>query len=149
MPTIELVSIDCSIIPELPKYPNFSYMMEPTLESHRDLFQSVFNSLSGIIIHLGNKELEEREHGFWFAGMLMDWDYDEALVFSPEVFQDVIALMQKLIVLSPQQRITSSSDYQFGGLRQECGEVTFSQFLQLHEQKKLRYNNLWYVCSDN
>ena len=148
MPTIELVSIDCPIVPELPKYSSFTYIVESVLESHRGLFQSVFDSLSGVIVHLGNKELEERDNGFWFAGMLMDWQDDEALVFLPDSRQEVADLMQKLIVLSPQQRITFSTDYQFGSLRQECGEVTLSQFLKLHDQKKLRYNSLWYVYSD-
>jgi hypothetical protein len=108
----------------------------------------VFDSLSGIIIHLGNKELEEKKSGFWFAGSLMDWNYGEALVFLPNSRQEVADLMLKLIMLSPQKRITFSSDYQFGSSRQECGGVTLSQFLKLHDQKRLRYNSIWYICSD-
>lgn len=148
MPTIELVSIDCSTAPKLPKYSSFAYILESKLESHRGLFQSVFDSLSGIIIHLGNKDLEEEKDDFWFAGKLMDWKYDENLVFLPNSFKEVADLMQKLIILSPQKHILFSSDYQFGGEKKQYDEVALSQFFKLHDQKKLHYNSIYFIYSD-
>ncbi len=146
MPTIEIISIDCPVIPELPKYSSFAYIIESVLESHRGLFQEVFDKLSGVIVHLGNKELEHNKDGYWFAGHLMDWEYD-AIVFNSDSRKDIIDLMEKLIKLSPQQRIIFSTDYQFGGTEQECGEVTISDFIRLHDEEKLRYNTLWYIRS--
>jgi len=78
----------------------------------------------------------------------MDWEYDETLVFLPGARQDIADLMNKLINLSPQQKITFSTDYQFGGMQQECGEVELSKFFEFHDQKKLQYNNLRYVYAD-
>jgi len=124
-------------------------MTESVLVSHRDLFQSVFEKLSGVIVHLGNKELEEENYAFWFAGMLMDWQHDEALVFLPEPRQEVADLMRRLISLSPQKRIIFASDYQFGGARHEYGEVCLSEFLRLHDQGELRYNCLWYISAES
>lgn len=145
MPTIELISIGGREVPALPRYPSFAYIAETKLQSHRALFQSVFDSLTGVVVHLANKTFEGEEDGGWFAGMLMDWDDDDALVFLPDSRIDVADLMRRLLAESPQRRITFSTDYQWGGDRQECGEVTLSEFFRLHDGHGLRYNQLWYV----
>jgi len=69
--------------------------------------------------------------------MIMDCDCEdgETLLFLPETRRDVADLMQRLIAASPQRRLTFSTDYQFGGEKKEAGEVTFSQFFELHEQQ--------------
>lgn len=148
MPTIEIVSIGCPQIPDLPRYPSLAYIAETTLQSHRELFQSVFDSLSGVIVHLANKELEGEEDRIWFAGRLMNWEDDEALVFLPDAHSDVTDLMQHLIAASPHHRIIFSTDYQFGGERQECGETTLTDFFDLHDRQALRYNTLYFVKPD-
>ena len=149
MPTIEMISIGCKQPPDLPRYDSFAYYAEPKLQSHRGLFQSVFDSLSGIIVHLANKDMEGHEDGCWFAGKIMDWQRDDnALIFLPDTLLDVRDLMQRLIAASPQRHITFSTDYQFGGRRRECGEITFSQFFDLHARRKVRYNRFWYVTPD-
>jgi hypothetical protein len=148
VPTIELISIGCPEVPELPKYPCFAYIAETNLVTHRLLFQNVFDSLTGVIVHLANKDFEGEEDRCWFAGMIMNWDHDEALVFLPETRRDVADLMRRLIAASPDHRITFSTDYQFGGDRQECGEVAFSEFFRLHDAHALRYNRFWYVRAD-
>ncbi len=148
MPTIELISIGCPKVPKLRQYPGFACIAETNLVTHRGLFQSVFDSLTGVIVHLANKSLEGREDGFWHAGALMDWNEGSALVFLPEPRRDVADLMQLLLRASPERRITFSTDYQFGGRKRECGEVTLSEFFHLHDQHKLRYNKLWRVRPD-
>jgi hypothetical protein len=173
MPTIELVSIGCLKVPDLPAYSSFAYKVDTKLRSHRVLFQEVFDSLTGVIVHLANKELEG-DPDFCFAGMIMDWSHmeascDEALLFLPQTRQDVADLMQRLIAASPQHRITFSTDIQWellppppqprrttsaGGVEweegegQECGEVTLSEFFRLHDAHALRYNCLWFVRPD-
>ncbi len=148
MPTIELISIGCLKVPELPKYPSFAYIADTELVTHRSIFQNVFDSLTGVIVHLANKSFEGADGGYWFAGTIMDWKDDDALVFLPETRRDVADLMQQLIAASPERRITFSTDYQFGGDRQECGAVTLAEFFRLHDEHALRYNRLWYVEPD-
>lgn len=168
MPTIELISIGCPKIPELPRYDSFAYIAETELRSHRDLFQSVFDTLTGIIVHLANKDMEGHEDGGWFAGKIMDWlgggtitipllevneeimdgQEDETLLFLPDTLLDVRDLMQRLLAASPEKRIVFSTDYQFGGKRRECGEITLSRFFDLHAKQKLRYNHLWFIKVD-
>ena len=148
MPTIELISIGCTKVPKLSRYPSFAYIAETKLVTHRSLFQNVFDSLTGVIVHLANKSFEGKKDGCWFAGMIMDWDDGKALVFLPETRRDVADLMQRLIRASPERRITFSTDYQCGGRRRECGELTLSEFFRLHDKHKLRYNRFWYVRPD-
>lgn len=149
MPTIELISIGCRKVPALPKYPSFAYIADTDLVTHRGLFQNLFDSLTGAIVHLANKGFEGNEDGGWFAGLIMDWGDDGALIFLPETRRDVADLMERLIAASPQRRITFSTDYQFGGDRKECGEVSLSEFFRLHDQRALRYNTFWYVHPDS
>lgn len=144
MPTLELISIDCPEIPVLPAYPTFAYRMEKELRSHRSLFQPAFDELSGVIVHLANKELEGT-NSRWFAGMLMDWYSTNALVFQTEVRDDVADLMQRLLDASPVGQVTFSSDYQFGGCGQETREVSLRDFFRLHDRHALRYNTLYQV----
>lgn len=148
MPTIELVSIGCAKIPDLPKYPSFAYIAEKELISHRSLFQNVFDSLTGVVVHLANKSFEDDEGGAWFAGAIMDWDDDKALVFLPETRRDIEDLMKRLIFASPERRITFSTDYQFGGRRKKCETLTLHEFLRLHDKLLLRYNKLWHIHSE-
>ena len=56
MPTVELISIGCLEIPELPKYPSFAYIADMELVCHRGLFQNIFDSLTGGMVHLANKK---------------------------------------------------------------------------------------------
>jgi hypothetical protein len=130
-------------VPELPKYPSFAYIADTELVTHRSLFQSVFDSLTGVIVHLANKSFEGEEDGGWFAGKIMSWAEDDSLVFLPEARRDIADLMQRLVAASPERLITFSTDYKFGGDQQECGEVTLDEFFRLHDGHELRYNRLW------
>jgi len=69
VPTIELISIGCQRVPKLPKYRSFAHIVDTKLESHRGLFQHVFDSLTGVIVHLANKSFEGKEDCGWFAGL--------------------------------------------------------------------------------
>jgi hypothetical protein len=117
------------------------------MTSHRALFQPVFDALSGVIVHLGNKSLEGDQGTPWFGGSLMDWQHNGALVFLPEVRVEIADLMQRLVRASPSRRITFSTDYQSSDERREQGKVEVSKFLELHDCRALRYNSLWYVYS--
>lgn len=150
MPTIELISIGCKRVPNLPRYDSFAYIAETKLVSHRGLFQQVFDSLTGVILHLANKDFENEPDGGWFAGQVMDWkDDSNALVFLPDSLLDVRDLMKRLLKDSPENRIVFSSDYQFGGKRREHGEIIFEKFFDLHARRRLRYNSLYFIRSDD
>ena len=149
MPTIELISIGCPRIPDLPQYDSFAYIAETKLQSHRGLFQTVFDSLTGVIVHLANKELEKEPEGGWFAGMIMDWEDANALMFLPDTLLDTRDLMKRLLKASPENRIVFSTDFQLGGKRREHGEISFAKFFDLHARGRLRYNSLYFIRGDS
>lgn len=158
MPTIELASIGCTQPPDLPSYSSFSCLLENKLLSHRSLFQTVFDGLSGIMVHLANKQRETTKSGFWFAADLIDWNesghdpqHEESttLIFLPDALLDIRDLMQRLLAASPQRLITFSTDYQFGGISHENGAISLSQFFNLHATRKLHFNHLWHVHPDS
>ena len=176
MPTIELISIGCQKIPDFPRYRTFDIMVESRLQSHRGLIQSVFDTLTGVIVHLKNKGMK----GPWcFAGQLMDWTeaaeeqargedeeaheivgcnldatcsvfvpHDSVLSFRPRVRSEIIDLLQRMLDASPTRRITFSTDYQCGGKRREHGECTLTEFLDAHDRRMLVYNALYNITAD-
>ena len=130
-------------------YAGFAYIADTELRSHRGIFQSLFDSLTGVMVHLASKSFEgEQGEGWWFAGEVMDWNSGDALVFLPHAKLDVIDLIHQLLRASPEGRILFSTDNQSDDIRQVCGEVSLSDFLQLHDDHVLRYNSLWYIRAD-
>lgn len=151
MPTIELISIKAPSVPELPKFKGFAYIAEVGTLSHRGLFQDQLDRETGIIVHLGNKALEGKEDGGWFAGRLMEWSGDESgnlsLMFESQRFPDVVALLKKMIEISPVNQVIFLTDYQFGPEERTIihEPITISEFIDFHRQKKLKYNTLYWI----
>ncbi|MEM9274569.1 MAG: hypothetical protein AAGA80_16645 [Cyanobacteria bacterium P01_F01_bin.143] len=149
MPTIEIISIGTETVPDLPRFNQFAYIVEPGVLSHRGLFQDVLDKETGIIIHLANKELEGEEDGGWFAGGLMEWNdtENEPVVFQSHRFIDVVDLLQKLVEISPKNELIFLTDYQFGPeartIKKEL--LTILEFIDYHQQKKLTYNTLYRI----
>lgn len=100
-------------------------------------------------MHLANKDFESEPEGPWFAGMIMEWEDDNALMFLPDSLLDVRDLMKRLMKASPKKQIVFSTDYQFGGKRREHREISFVKFFDLHTHRRLRYNKLYFIRADS
>ena len=170
MPTMEIVALGCKAVPELPAYSCFHWEAETKLESHRGLFQSVFDETEGIIVHLGNKNQEEE--GVAFADALVAWrqdgyiiipeidsslgddqwqgeDQDNNLRFLPAVIPELRHLMSLLLDCSPVHQMYFSTDYQFGpGEAIQKNGYTFSSFFEEHDQSALRFNTLYHIAKE-
>jgi hypothetical protein len=85
MPTIELISVGCPDIPELPDFQSFSLEAESVLRSHRGLFQSKFDEVAGVIVHLANRDADGKFGGC--AGSIIDWDVGHTITI-PEYDED-------------------------------------------------------------
>ena len=136
MPTIELVSLSCSRVPKIPRYRSFGWLADAKLDSHRTLFQSLFDEQRGVIFHLGNKEQEQNPNGYWFAGMVMDWEKAKTVFFPQDAFDEFQDLLSRLLRASPEKRVIFSTDYQFGGRRAVFGEIRLKTFLTMHATQK-------------
>jgi hypothetical protein len=145
MPTIEIISIGASSVPDLPRFDGFAFIAEPGAISHRGLFQDELDKETGIIVHLGNKAFEGKEDGPWFAGALMEWDDNDSVVFESHRFPDVVDLLKSMLEVSPKDEVIFLTDYQFGPEKRTINNeaITISEFIDFHQQKRLRYNTLY------
>ena len=175
MPTIEILSLGCETVPDLPTFSSFTFIAESDLQSHRALFQPVFDTVSGVIVHLGNKELEKDlkagKVGFWFCGDLIDWseegiklpiidpalgeeqwwgeDQDYAFRFLRDVVPEMRELFSTLLQQSPVGQIFFSTDYQFGPAKaMQRSNYTISQLFEEHERWGLRWNCLYQIMDE-
>jgi hypothetical protein len=176
MPTIEIVSLGCTTIPDLPTYSTFTLIAETELSSHRALFQSVFDSSSGVILHLGNKSLETDlatgEIGIWFASDLIDWQQETVIIpevdltlgddqwwgrdqqyafrFLSMVVPELEQLLTVMLEHSPTHEIYFATDYQFGpSVGMQRMRYTLPSFFDEHAQSGLRWNCLYHIVGSN
>lgn len=171
MPTIEIVALKCETLPNLPSFENFAYIAEKQLQSHRGIFQSEFDQIAGIILHLGNKDLEGQEGGGWFAGQLIKWGDEDVIIpqieedsggeqwwgedqsflfrFAPEVFKELKKLLELLLEQSPVKQLYFTTDYQFGP-SESMKRLNYSlrRFFEEHDNSGLRWNCLYQIRGD-
>ena len=148
MPTIEIVCVAQSEPLDFSDLP-FAVLAENKPVSHRGLFQSDFDKLTGCIYHLGNPDLRGDEDGlFWAYELVNDAigeETDEAfLKFDDEFVPHVKAMLGQLLAASPIGQVTFSSDWQFGTEDVRRFEaISEQQFWQLHDAGGLRFNALY------
>jgi hypothetical protein len=172
MPTIEIVSLECREVPDLPTFTSFAYLAEDRLQSHRALFQSEFDGISGVIIHVGNKELQQDldrgEISMWWAGGLIEWGQGEITIptinpdlggdqrwgegqvhmfrFLPHVIPDLRRLLTLLREHSPLKQAYFSTDLQLGPEKVvQPVWYTISTLFEIHKHWGLRWNTLYRV----
>jgi hypothetical protein len=170
MPTIELVALECSVVPEMPSFGSFAVISETVLESHRGLFQPEFDRVSGIMVHLASKSCESDPEGFWFAGDLIDWDDGGIVIptyesgdelndedkwhgedqldkfrFESSVLNDLRALIGILLESSSVGEVWFTTDIQFGPSIKTQMTVTLSEFFDQLVSSELRWHCLYRI----
>lgn len=167
MPTVEIIAVGCEVVPEFPSFSMFDLEAETELQSHRWIFQEVFDKTTGIIVHLLNKG-----PGPSFADQLFEWSQDGYIVipetdpahgddqwqgedqendlrFLPTVIPELKYLFEMLLHCSPTNRIYFSTDYQFGpGKALQKEGYTVSSFFKEHDESHLRFNTLYHITKD-
>jgi hypothetical protein len=167
MPTIELVSVLCKENLTLPSFSTFAIRVDTSLQSHRALFQPVFDQTEGVIVHLGNKDFTEEDYCF-FAGRLIDWDegiiilpeidsdspdeqwwgedQDQQFRFLAEVLPEVRSLLAYLLQHSPCGQVYFSTDYQFGPKNPDYRTgYSIQRLIDEHNEQGLRWNCLYKI----
>jgi hypothetical protein len=161
MPTIELISVTCPEIPVLPDFKTFSLEVESVVQSHRGLFQAKFDEISGVIVHLANKDAGGKFGGS--AGDLIDWDENQFLTlpeaddtwngedqisefrFKSSIIGDLRTLIMILIELSPHKEVWFSTDIQFGPSKISEEDTTLDRFSQQMESSVLFWHRLYRI----
>jgi len=142
MPTIEIVSLRTTGLEINQDDFNIAIIEENVLESHRGLFFDFLSKQKGTIIHIGNPDLKNNKDGGFFAGDLINWEFEDSsfdekqkglnaseknswanqdflFQFKIDFKNEVETLMEIAINKSPTHKIFFLTDYQFGSEKAE------------------------------
>lgn len=165
MPTIEIISIDAPGLDLVQEKFQVALIEESVLKSHRGLFYDFLHRHQGTIVHIGNPDFIEDKKGGFFAGQLIDWNFepefqnadlrniehqdtdpDNQFQFLSEYISDIEVLLSSAIRQSPEKRAYFLTDYQFGP---ETGtiqsSITSTAFWQQHDSRGLTFDTLYEV----
>ena len=151
MPSIEVLAVGQSRPVEVDGFP-FAVAADAKLKSHRSphpRFQDDFDSVSGIMYHLGNPSLKDNSDGrCFFAYKLLSEESKKVeadfLEFAPEFRPAVEMLLAKLIAESPTEELVFTSDWQFGpDWTKREPALRLSDFWKLHDSRRLLLNALY------
>ena len=84
MPTIEIASINSTGLGLNQADFDVAIIEENKLESHRGLFYDLLRQQNGVIIHIGNPDFKDDKEGGYFAGAIVDWDFEPGDIIIPE-----------------------------------------------------------------
>ena len=169
MPTIEIVSFNSTELGLNQAEFDVAIIEENRLKSHRGLFYDLLRKQNGVIIHIGNPDFRDDKEGCFFAGQIIDWEFEPSEIFIPEYceneptnnhganqqFQfkfleeykaDIDKLLNIALDKSPIKRICFLTNYQFGP---ENGSIeiiyTINDFWKLHDTKGLTLNKMYEI----
>lgn len=148
MPTIEIASINSTELDLRQVDFEVAIIEENKLESHRGLFYDFLLKQKGRIIHIGNPDLKADKEGGFFAGQLVDWDFDyEAnFQFRQEYRDDIKRLLQIAMTKSSDKKIYFLTDYQFGPELEEFKTIEgLTAFWEVQDKGGVRLNTLYEI----
>jgi hypothetical protein len=167
MPTIEIASINATGLGLSQAEFDVAIIEEAKLMSHRGLFYELLNKQKGTIIHIGNPDIKNSNEGGFFAGEIIDWDFEPGDIIIPvaassdesdnsganQQFQfkflnqfksDIDKLLRTALDKSPIKRVCFLTDYQFGPEKANTEIIyTISDFWTLHDNEGLTFNTMY------
>jgi hypothetical protein len=146
MPTIEIASVNSSGLDLNQEDFEVAIIEENKLESHRGLFYDFLIKQQGTIIHIGNPDMKNVKDGGYFAGDIIDWDFDSETKFQfrTEYIKDLNRILQIAFEKSPDHKVYFLTDYQFGREKSNLTEVyNLTDFWKEHDSYGLNLNTLY------
>ncbi|RKD87768.1 hypothetical protein [Mangrovibacterium diazotrophicum] len=166
MPSIEIVSIGTDKL-GLPQADfEIAIIEENRLIGHRGLFNDFLKNKIGVMIHLGNPDLRnEKEYGF-FAGQIINWDFEPGEIAIPNMdngetgtnqqfrFQfktyyqiEIAKIINIGLTESPSNDLYFMTDYQFGPEEGKIEDLKLTDFWTRHDNEGLEWNTLYKLRS--
>jgi hypothetical protein len=167
MPTIEIASINSTGLGLNQADFEVAIIEENKLESHRGLFCDLLRQLYGVIIHIGNPDFRTDKKCGFFAGQIIDWDFEPGYIIIPEYDEndltynaganqqyrfkfleqyksDIDKLLKISLDNSPIKKCLFLTDYQFGPENGKTEIIyTITDFWTLHDNEGLGFNTLY------
>ena len=167
MPTIEIASFNSKGLGLNQADFGVAIIEENKLESHRGLFYDLLRQQNGVIVHIGNPVFKDDKEGAFFAGQIIDWDFEPTQIFFPEFDEnnptdnrganqqfkfkfldrykiDIDKLLKIALDNSPIKKVCFLTDYQFGPENGKSEIIyTITDFWTQHDNEGLGLNTLY------
>ena len=167
MPTIEIASINSTGLGLDQADFDVAIIEENKLESHRGLFYDLLRQQNGVIVHIGNPNFKDDKEGGFFAGQIIDWDFEPTEIFFPEFDEnyptdnrrsnqqfrfkfleqykpDIDKLLNIALDNSPIKKVCFLTDYRFGSENGKTEIIyTIADFWTQHDNEGLGLNTLY------
>ena len=167
MPTIEIASFNSTRLGLNQADFDVAIIEENKLESHRGLFYDLLKKQQGVIIHIGNPDMKDDREGGFFAGGIIDWDFEPGDIVIPELDEndatvsrganqqfrfkfleqykpDIDKLLKTALDNSPIKKVCFLTDYQFGPEKGMTEIIfTISDFWTQHDTNGLSLNTMY------
>jgi hypothetical protein len=169
MPTIEIISVNATELEVNQDEYEVAIILENKLISHRNLFYDFLLTQNGIIIHIGNPDLKKDKDNFYFAGEIINWNFEQPdldkkrkglksnnknswanqeffFQFEYKYKDEIRRIMQSSIKSSPENKIYFLTDNQFGPEKASFKKVDeLFLFWQDHDNNGLAWNTLYEI----
>ncbi len=148
MPTIEIASVNSSGLDLNQDEFEVAIIEENKLVSHRGLFHNFLSKQQGTIIHIGNPDKKNDKDGGYFAGGIVNWDFDSETKFQfrTEYKKDLKRILQIAFEKSPDHKAYFLTDYQFGPDKLNISEAcNLTDFWNEHDSYGLNLNTLYKI----
>ncbi|RBA28340.1 hypothetical protein [Flavobacterium tibetense] len=167
MPTIEIASFNSIGLGLNQADFDVAIIEDNKLESHRGLFNELLRQQNGVIVHIGNPDFKDDKEGGFFAGQIIDWDFEPKEIFFPEFDEndptenrganqqfkfkflnnyktDIDNLLKIALDNSPIKKVCFLTDYQFGPEEGKTEIIyTITDFWKEHDNEGLELNTLY------
>ena len=169
MPTIEIASIDSTGLRLNQSDFDVAIIEENRLESHRGLFYDLLRHQNGSIVHVGNPDFKDNKESGYFAGAIIDWDFEPRGIpfpksdendltedsganqqvkfkFLDQYKPDIDKLLKIALDNSPIKKVCFLTDYQFGPDKENIEIIfTISDFWTRHDNDGLNLNTMYEI----
>lgn len=173
MPTIEIVSVNTWEFPFEQDDFTIAVQKENRLISHRHLFQDYLDHLQGVILHLGNNNYIDNHEQEFFAGDLIDWDFEgktvlfpvfdheekkhaagtgQSLVFQflPEYHKEIDQLLSLAWQHSPVDQVIFLTDFQMGPEKEmHVALQSIEELWRIHHTQGLQWNTAYIIGQEH
>ena len=164
MPTIEVISLGADKIFLDQESYEIAIIEETELRSHRSLFVNFLKDKTGVIVHIGSPcFINDKDSGF-FAGEIINWDFnpgeiilpnfdndetgadqDTIFIFEEKYMTEIKDIIEKSIINSLIEKALFLTDYQFGPSNPSFSKLKLTDFWKKHNCNGLNWNCLYEI----
>ena len=167
MPTIEIASINSTGLDLKQADFDVAIIEENKLESHRGLFSDLLKKQNGTIIHIGNPDFKDDKDVGFFAGQIIDWNFESGDITIPEFDandpiknigsnqqfkfkflrqykSDIDKILKRALDSSSIKKVYILTDYQFGPEKANAEIIfTIADLWKRHDNEGLVFNTVY------